>query len=125
MQGIAKWCMYNRNHMRDDVHSSQAATILIMSLSAIADYVFTESSADGRMKTITWLQRHRLLANRMSCNTCRVSMNMVKRERSGTTQDDKWAWRCPTCSSIKSIRSESWFEGMHAYMHHACSQMYG
>ena len=83
-----------------------------MSLSAIAEYVFTESSGDGRMKTITWLQRRHLLGNRMSCNTCHATMNMVKRDRSGTTtQDDKWAWRCPTCSSIKSIRSESWFEG--------------
>ena len=76
-----------------------------MSLSAIADNIFTEASADGRMKTITWLQGRHLLANRMSCNTCHVPMNMVIRERSGTTQDDKWAWRCPTCSSIKSIGS--------------------
>ena len=95
-----------------------------MSLSTIADYVFTEPSADGRMKTITWLQRHRLLANRMSCNTCHVSMNMVKRERLGTTQDDKWTWRCPTCSSIKSIRSESWFEGTHACSHYIANYIF-
>ena len=81
-----------------------------MSLSALAPYIFTDSSADGRKKTIEWLQTRHLLANQMTCNRCHFSMNLVKRERSGS-QNDKWAWRCSACSSIKSIRSGSWFEG--------------
>jgi len=81
-----------------------------MSLAAISPYVFTEDSADGRKKTICWLQARRLLANIMVCNLCHISMNMVYRERQSTAQDDKWAWRCPRCSSIKSVRCGSWFE---------------
>ena len=81
-----------------------------MSLTALAPYVFTEESAEGRMKTIQWLQTRHLLANRMTCNRCHLDMTLVKRERSGS-QNDKWAWRCSVCSSVKSIRSGSWFEG--------------
>ena len=83
---------------------------LAMSLSAIAQYIFTDDTAAGRMKTITWLQAQGLLANTMHCNICSTNMDMVQRNREGT-QNDKWAWRCPDCSSIKSIRSGSWFEG--------------
>ena len=81
-----------------------------MSLTAIAPYVFTEESVEGRMKTIQWLQTHNLLADRMICNRCHLDMILVKRERSGS-QNDKWAWSCSECSSVKSIRSGSWFEG--------------
>ena len=83
---------------------------LAMSLSVIAQYIFTDDTAAGRMKTITWLQARGLLANTMHCNICSTNMDMVQRNREGT-QNDKWAWRCPVCSSIKSIRSGSWFEG--------------
>ena len=78
---------------------------------AIAQYVFTEDSTDGRIKTIAWLQARRLLANNVMCHQCNINMNMVQRERQNTTQDDKWAWRCPKCSSIRSKRCGSWFEG--------------
>ena len=44
-----------------------------MNLCTITRYAFTEDSADGRMKTITWLQAHRLLANIMTCNQCGIS----------------------------------------------------
>ena len=81
-----------------------------MSLTELSKYVFTDESADGRMKTIAWLQAHQLLATSMTCNCGTGGMNMVQRDRAGT-QNDKWAWRCPHCSSIKSIRSGSWFEG--------------
>ena len=86
----------------------------VMSLTALAEYVFTEDTAEGRMKTITWLQGRQLLATQMTCGNCGVAgMNMVRRDRTGT-QDDKWAWRCSdsSCSSVKSIRSGSWFEGI-------------
>ena len=32
-----------------------------MSLMTLSEYVFTDESADGQMKTITWLQVHQLL----------------------------------------------------------------
>ena len=82
-----------------------------MNFSVISQYAFTEDSADGRMKTIAWLQARRLLASIMICNLCYSNMTLVNRERQATAQDDKWAWRCPRCNSIKSIRSGSWFEG--------------
>ena len=50
-----------------------------MSLTALAPYVFTEESAEGRMKTIQWLQTRHLLANRMTCNRCHLDMTLVKR----------------------------------------------
>ena len=83
-----------------------------MSLTALSEFVFTDETAEGRMKTITWLQTHHLLATRMTCNCGPAGMNMVRRDRIGT-QTDKWAWRCTdsNCSSIKSIHSGSWFEG--------------
>jgi len=86
-----------------------------MSLSALSEYIFTDSSrsAEGRMKTISWLQTRHLLVNAMFCNKCATNMRMVKRDRSGS-QGDKWAWRCQNCHSIKSIRSGSWFEGTFA-----------
>ena len=82
-----------------------------MSLSAISHYVFTDSSAEGRMLTISWLMARNLLANTISCHKCASDMTMVKRDQQGTSQDDKCAWRCPSCYSIRSIRSGSWFEG--------------
>ena len=66
----------------------------LMSLTELAEYMFTEDTAEGRMKTISWLQGRQLLATRMTCGNCGVAgMNMVRRDRTGT-QDDKWAWRC-------------------------------
>lgn len=81
-----------------------------MSLEAISEYVFPADSSDGRMKTITWLQGLRLLANQIICNQCTINMEMIRRERPGT-QDDKWAWRCSRCKSVRSIRGGSFFEG--------------
>ena len=61
------------------------------SLSDIAEYIFIEASADGRKKTIRWLQARSLLASRMTC-TCGVNMNLIQRDlQRGTKQDDKWA----------------------------------
>ena len=83
-------------------HGGWVILVNEMSLSALAEHIFTDSSAEGRMKTIAWLQRRHLLANRMSCNVCGPGsdMRMVKRDRLGT-QDDKWAWRCPGCTLQK------------------------
>ena len=80
-----------------------------MSLLDISEFIFTEDSARGRLKTITWLQTHNLLASRMTC-TCTAAMNLTERQLQSSTQDDKWAWKCPECSSIRSIRGGSWFE---------------
>ena len=37
-------------------------------------------------------------------------MNLIERDLQRGNQDDKWAWKCPECSNVKSIRSGSWFE---------------
>ena len=81
-----------------------------MSLSDIAEYIFTDASPDGKRKTIRWLQARGLLATQMSC-TCAGNMYLVERDLRRGNQDDKWAWRCPECTSTRSIRSGSWFEG--------------
>ena len=86
-----------------------------MRLSDIAEFIFTEASADGRRKTIRWLQARSLLASHVSCSCGRV-MNFVQRDlQRSTTQDDKWAWKCPACTSVRSIRSGSWFEGKYCH----------
>ena len=77
----------------------------------IAEFIFTEASFDARLKTIRWLQARNLLATQMTCS-CAGNMILIKRDFSRGKQDDKWAWRCPECTSIKSIRSGSWFEGI-------------
>ena len=82
-----------------------------MRLSDIAEFIFTDPSADGRRKTIRWLQARSLLATQMTCS-CGGVMNLIQRDlQRSTTQDDKWAWKCPECTSVRSIRSGSWFEG--------------
>ena len=81
-----------------------------MHLVDIAEVIFTEGSFDARLKTIRWLQARSLLATQMTCS-CAGNMILIKRDLSRGKQDDKWAWRCPECTSIKSIRSGSWFEG--------------
>ena len=87
-----------------------------MRLSDIAEFIFTEASADGRRKTIRWLQARSLLASQMTCS-CGRSMNLFQRDlQRSTTQDDKWAWRCPGCTSIRSIRRGSWFEGSYTLL---------
>ena len=84
-------------------------------LSDIAEYIFTDASADGRRKTIRWLQARSLLATQMTCS-CGIAMNLVQRDlQRGTKQDDKWAWKCPECTSVHSIRRGSWFEGNHSF----------
>lgn len=79
------------------------------SLADIAEIIFTEASVRGRLKTIRWLQARSLLATQMTC-TCATSMNLVERDLHRGNQDDKWAWKCPNCTNVKSIRSGSWFE---------------
>ena len=88
---------------------------VVMSLSDIAEYIFTEASPDGRRKTMRWLQTRGLLATQMSC-TCAGTMYLTERDLNRGNQDDKWAWRCPECTSIRSIRSGSWFEGQQCIM---------
>ena len=84
--------------------------VAVMSWS-LFEYIFTEASADDRKKIIRWLQARNLLASRMICS-CGVNMNLIQRDlQRGTTQDDKWAWKCPECTSIRSIRRGSWFKG--------------
>lgn len=91
-----------------------AVATMSWSVSDIAEYMFTEASADGRKKTIRWLQARNLLASQMTCS-CGANMNLIQRElQRGTTQDDKWAWKCPECTSVRSIRGGSWFEGTSA-----------
>lgn len=88
-----------------------AVAAMNWSLSDIAEYIFTEASTEGRMKTIRWLQARSLLASRMTCS-CGATMNLIQRDlQRGTKQDDKWAWKCPECTSVHSIRRGSWFEG--------------
>lgn len=92
--------------------SGMAVAAISCSLSDIAEYIFTEASADGRKKTIRWLQARSLLVSRMTCS-CGVHMNLIQRDlQRGTKQDDKWAWKCPECTSVHSIRRGSWFEGI-------------
>ena len=42
-----------------------------MRLSDIAEFIFTDPSADGRRKTIRWLQARSLLATQMTCSVWR------------------------------------------------------
>ena len=80
-------------------------------LADIAEFIFTDATAEGRLKTIRWLQARSLLASQMTC-TCSSNMNLIERDlyRHRGMQEDKWAWKCPECSNVRSIRSESWFE---------------
>jgi len=78
-------------------------------LADIAEFIFTDATAEGRLKTIRWLQARNLLASQMTC-TCRGNMNLIERDLQRGEQDDKWAWKCPECSNVRSIRSGSWFE---------------
>ena len=62
-----------------------------MRLSDIAEFIFTKASADGRTKTIRWLQARSLLASQMTCSCGRV-MNLIQQDlQRSTTQDNKWA----------------------------------
>ena len=81
-----------------------------MSLEDIAKYIFVQPTPEGRLTTIRWLQTRGLLATEMTCS-CAGTMSLVKRNPHGGTQDDKWAWKCPLCTNVKSVRSGSWFEG--------------
>ena len=83
-----------------------------MSLTAISPYVFTDETADGRMKMISWLQACRLLATTMACNCGASNMDMII----GAIVQELRMINGPggaqvVASSIKSIRSGSWFEG--------------
>lgn len=78
-------------------------------LADIAEFIFTDATAEGRLKTIRWLQARSLLASQMTC-TCSSNMNLIERDLHRGMQEDKWAWKCPECSNVRSIRSESWFE---------------
>ena len=88
-----------------------ATTSSQYSLADIAEYIFTSATGEGRLKTIRWLQARDLLASQMTC-TCRRGGNMtlIERDLQRGIQDDKWSWKCPECSNVKSIRSGSWFE---------------
>ena len=79
------------------------------SLADVAEFMFTDATAEGRLKTIRWLQARSLLASQMSC-TCTGIMDLIERDLRVGKQDDKWAWKCPECTSVRSIRSGSWFE---------------
>ena len=60
-----------------------------MSLTVLSEYVFTDETTEGQMKTISWRQGRQLLATRMTCNCgAATGMNMGRRDRAGT-QDDK------------------------------------
>ena len=85
------------------------AAISQHTLADIADVIFTEQSAEGRRKTIRWLQARNLLASQLTC-TCTGIMYLIERDLDRGKQDDKWAWKCPDCGSVRSIRSGSWFE---------------
>ena len=42
----------------------------------IAEFIFTETTAEGRLKTIRWLQARGLLAFSMTCS-CGTMMNLI------------------------------------------------
>jgi len=79
------------------------------SLADLAEVMFTDATAEGKLKTVRWLQARNLLASRMTC-TCAGIMDLTERDLRRGKQDDKWAWKCPECSNVKSIRSGSWVE---------------
>ena len=79
------------------------------SLADVAEFMFTDATAEGRLKTIRWLQARSLLASQISC-ICTGIMDLIERDLRVGKQDDKWAWKCPECTSVRSIRSGSWFE---------------
>ena len=79
------------------------------SLADIAEFIFTETTAEGRLKTIRWLQARSLIASRMTC-TCAGTMELIMRDLNRGNMDDKWAWKCPECTNVRSVRSGSWFE---------------
>ena len=63
-----------------------AVATMSWSLSDIAEYMFTEASAEGRKKTIRWLQARNLLASQMTCS-CGANMNLANSTRITTRND--------------------------------------
>ncbi|KAI8478483.1 hypothetical protein Bbelb_437870 [Branchiostoma belcheri] len=56
---------------------------------------------------IDWMQERGLLATSMDCNRCPPGVEMEFRERADV--QDEHTWRCPRCSTSKSIRAGSLF----------------
>ena len=57
-------------------------------LADIAEFIFTDATAEGRLKTIRWLQARSLLASQMTC-TCSSNMNLIERDLHRGMQEDK------------------------------------
>ena len=72
-----------------------------MSMSTLGPIIF----ANGISAAIDFLKSKSLLASSMNCTTCGLPMNWVR--CTTTACKDGWSWRCPNCSTYKSIRTGS------------------
>ena len=77
-----------------------------MSLFSLGAIIFGE-----KVKLIDWLKGKGLLAVNKDCVKCNNGTNMtfVERTESGGSKDG-YTWRCPVCHTMKTIRSQSFFE---------------
>lgn len=60
-------------------------------------------------RRIRWLACHSLINNLSLCNTCNVLMHLGRTRR----HRDGFQWRCPRCTTRRSIRAGSFFARSH------------
>ena len=85
----------------------------------LMDLVRTISDTE---EAIEFCARRRLLANASTCNRCNRAHTIVTNSAFKT---DGICWRCPGCSSVKSIRAGSFLEGSHLPLEKILIFMYG
>lgn len=105
--------------VRAPVNIIQDNEILSISEIKLKEYYFQDIIGQTDRELISWLVKHRLLYNRVSCR-CGTEMSFTC--RSGIT--DRYCWKCKGCSKRITIRSNSYFARSHLSLRQILIIMY-